>query len=314
MLYLRNKIDNLTIYSSLFFPIRGKVVANENFCREFCWKIGENHKSPYGALFQGELIQYNERKKQKGVRAMPNYRLTLCYDGTRWKGWQKQGNTDNTIQGKLENLLSRLLDQPVEVAGSGRTDAGTHAKGQVASFRAKTGMSPQEILAGLRQYLPADIGAVSLEEAEPRFHARLSCVGKTYVYRIWRSQSPNVFERNYLYFCPGDLNVEKMRRAASALCGRHDFRAFCSLKKFKKSTVRTVESITIEELGPELRLTFSGDGFLYHMVRILVGTLLAVGRGELEQEDMADILESQDRQRAGETVPACGLCLEEVRY
>ena len=148
---------------------------------------------------------------------MANYRLTLCYDGTRWKGWQKQGNTDNTIQGKLETLLSRLLDQPVEVNGSGRTDAGTHAKGQVASFRAKTHLTTDEILAGLRQYLPADIGAIDLEEAEPRFHARLSCTGKTYVYRIWRSEMPNVFERNYLYFCPGDLNVDAMRQAAEAL-------------------------------------------------------------------------------------------------
>lgn len=245
---------------------------------------------------------------------MPNYRLTLCYDGTRWKGWQKQGNTDNTIQGKLESLLSRLLDQPVEVAGSGRTDAGTHAKGQVASFRAKTSLSTEEILAGLRQYLPSDIGAVRLEEAGPRFHARLSCVGKTYVYRIWRSREPNVFQRNYLYFYPEELDVGAMRQAADRLCGTHDYRAFCSLKKFKKSTVRTVESITVEELGPELRLTFSGDGFLYHMVRILVGTLLAVGRGELAPEEMEAILASQDRQRAGETVPACGLCLEEVRY
>ena len=108
---------------------------------------------------------------------MPNYRLTLCYDGTRWKGWQKQGNTDHTIQGKLETLLSRLLDQPIEVAASGRTDAGTHAKRQVVSFRAKTELSTQEILDGLRRYLPADIGAVSLEQVEPRFHARFSCTG-----------------------------------------------------------------------------------------------------------------------------------------
>jgi len=245
---------------------------------------------------------------------LSNYRLTLCYDGTRWKGWQKQGNTEHTIQGKLETLLSRLLDQPVEAAGSGRTDAGTHAAMQVASFRAKTKLSPEEILSGLRQYLPADIGALSLEEAPPRFHARLSCVGKTYVYRIWNSPVPNVFERNYLYFLDEPLDLSAMGRAAAALTGTHDYRAFCSLKRYKKSTVRTVEEIRIEALGPELRLTFSGDGFLYHMVRILTGTLLAVGRGELKPEDMADILASRDRTRAGETVPACGLCLTEVRY
>lgn len=245
---------------------------------------------------------------------MPNFRLTLCYDGTRWKGWQKQGNTDNTIQGKLETLLSRLLEQPVEVAGSGRTDGGTHARMQVASFRARTDRTAEEILKGLRQYLPADIGAASLEEANPRFHARLSCVGKTYVYRIWNSETPNVFERNYLYFDPEPLNVPAMRQAAAQLCGTHDYRAFCSLKKFKKSTVRTIDSITIEELGPELRLSFSGDGFLYHMVRILVGTLLAVGRGKKSPEDMAAILASKDRELAGETVPACGLCLYDVRY
>ena len=245
---------------------------------------------------------------------MANYRLTLCYDGTRWKGWQKQGNTEQTIQGKLEALLTRLLDQPVEVAGSGRTDAGAHAKMQVASFRAKTDLETEEILAGLRRYLPADIGAISLEQVEPRFHARLSCTGKTYVYRIWNSELPNVFERHYLYHIQEPLDVAAMRLAAEDLCGTHDFRAFCSLKKFKRSTVRRLEAITIQELGPELRLTFTGAGFLYHMVRILVGTLLAVGRGEKSPRDMADILASQDRRQAGETVPACGLCLEAVHY
>ena len=245
---------------------------------------------------------------------MPNYRLTLCYDGTRWKGWQKQGNTDHTIQGKLETLLSRLLDQPIEVAASGRTDAGTHAKRQVVSFRAKTVLSTQEILDGLRRYLPADIGAVSLEQVEPRFHARFSCTGKTYTYRIWNSDEPNVFERNYLYHLHETLDVPAMRRAAEDLCGTHDYKAFCSLKRTKKSTVRRVDSITIQELGPELLFTFEGNGFLYHMVRILVGTLLEVGRGNLRPEEMGDILVSQDRKRAGETVPACGLCLVDVRY
>lgn len=245
---------------------------------------------------------------------MPNYRLTLCYDGTRWKGWQKQGNTDQTIQGKLETLLTRLLDQPVEVAGSGRTDAGAHARMQVASFRAKTPLSPQQILAGLRQYLPTDIGAIALEPAEPRFHARLSCTGKTYVYRIWNSDQPNVFERSYLYHLHESLDLAAMRQAAEDLCGTHDYRAFCSLKRFKRSTVRRVEAITIEDLGPELRFTITGNGFLYHMVRILVGTLLEVGRGKLAPAAMGDILASQDRRQAGETVPACGLCLVDVRY
>lgn len=245
---------------------------------------------------------------------MPNYRLTLCYDGTRWKGWQKQGNTDHTIQGKLETLLSRLLDQPIEVAASGRTDAGTHAKRQVVSFRAKTALTTQEILDGLRRYLPADIGAVSLEQVEPRFHARFSCTGKTYTYRIWNSDEPNVFERNYLYHLHETLDVPAMRRAAEDLCGTNDYKAFCSLKRTKKSTVRRVDSITIQELGPELLFTFEGNGFLYHMVRILVGTLLEVGRGNLRPEEMGDILVSQDRKRAGETVPACGLCLVDVRY
>lgn len=158
---------------------------------------------------------------------------------------------------------------------------------QVVSFRAKTQKTTEEILAGLRRYLPADIGAIRLERAEPRFHARLSCTGKTYVYRIWNSDLPNVFERNYLYHLHEPLDLAAMVQAAEDLCGTHDYRAFCSLKKFKKSTVRRVESITIQALGPELRFTLSGDGFLYHMVRILVGTLLEVGRGHLRPEDMA---------------------------
>lgn len=148
---------------------------------------------------------------------MPNYRLTLCYDGTRWKGWQKQGNTEQTIQGKLEALLSRLLDQPVEVAVPDEPTRGPTQKCRWSLSRAKTQKTTEEILAGLRRYLPADIGAIRLERAEPRFHARLSCTGKTYVYRIWNSDLPNVFERNYLYHLHEPLDLAAMVQAAEDL-------------------------------------------------------------------------------------------------
>ncbi len=245
---------------------------------------------------------------------MPNYKLRLCYDGTRYRGWQKQGNTEKTVQGKLEAALSRLLSQEVEVAGCGRTDAGVHAREQVCSFRAETGLSCEELLAALRRALPEDIGALSLEIAPPRFHARLSCKEKTYVYRIWNSETPNVFERRYLLPVPEVLDVDAMKKAAALLCGRHDFAAFCSLKRSKKSSVRELRSLEILREGEELRLVFTGDGFLYNMVRILTGTLLEVGRGERSPEDMPSILASGDRAQAGPTAPAQGLTLWRVSY
>ncbi len=245
---------------------------------------------------------------------MRNFRLCLCYEGTRYRGWQKQGNTDQTVQGKLETLLSGLLGQEVELAGSGRTDAGVHARRQVCSFRAETGTGCAELLAALREKLPEDIGAVSLEEAPPRFHARLSCTGKTYVYRIWNSQTPNVFERRYLLPEPQPLGEEAMKKAAALLCGRHDFAAFCSLKHSKKSTVRELRRLDLLREGEELRLVFEGDGFLYNMVRIRTGTLLEVGRGERKPEDMPLILASGDRAQAGPTAPAQGLTLWSVSY
>lgn len=245
---------------------------------------------------------------------MTNFRLVLSYDGTRYRGWQKQGNTDNTIQAKLEALLSKLLSQEIEVAGSGRTDAGVHARAQVCSFKADTEMSCTELLAKIREFLPEDIGAVSLTEAAPRFHARLNAREKTYIYRIWNSDAPNVFERRYMFSFPAPLNIEAMRCAAEKLCGEHDFLAFCSLKKMKKSSVRTIYNIDIEKIGDEVRLSFTGDGFLYNMVRILTGTLLEVGTGIKSADEMDVILSSLDRSRAGFTAPPHGLTLWEVKY
>ena len=245
---------------------------------------------------------------------MPNYKLTLCYDGTRYRGWQRQGNTPNTMQEKVESALSRILDQPVETAASGRTDAGVHERAQVVSFRAKTDRTPEEILKELRAALPADIGAMDLQEAAPRFHARLNAKGKTYVYRVWNSDLPAVFERRYRVPEPRALDLDAMRKAASAICGEHDFTSFCSDKRMKKSPVRRVDAIDVERLGNEVRLTFTGSGFLWNMVRILTGTLLEVGLGEREADSMQAILDAKDRTAAGKTAPANGLILWEVYY
>ena len=232
---------------------------------------------------------------------MRNFKLTLCYEGTRYRGWQQQGNTPDTLQAKLEGLLGRLLGQEIELAGSGRTDAGVHARRQVCSFRAETALSCEELLREVREHLPEDIGALALEEAEPRFHARLSATGKTYLYRVWNSEAPCVFERRWVYVQPAALDTAAMERAAALLCGTRDFTSFCGNKHMKKSAVRTLRRIEIFREGEELRLRFEGDGFLYHMVRILTGTLLEVGMGVRDAGEMPAILAAKDRSRAGFT-------------
>ena len=244
---------------------------------------------------------------------MRNLRLDLCYDGTRYKGFQRLPGTELTIQYKLEQTLTRLLGEPIEISGSGRTDAGTHALRQVVSFHCGSTMSCEEILTGLRKYLPEDIGVISLKNASPRFHARLNAKAKTYRYRLWNSEMPCVFERKYVYVDPTRLDIDAMRTAAKAYLGSHDFSAFCSNKHMKKSTVRTIESCEIEKVGNEIVFTVTGNGFLQHMVRIMVGTLLEVGRGERDPESIAVLFGAQ-RAAAGPAVPACGLCLMEVAY
>ena len=243
-----------------------------------------------------------------------NFRLTLCYDGTRYRGWQRQGNTENTVQSKMEAILSRMLSQEIELAASGRTDAGVHARRQVCSFRADADHDNKIMLTELRKHLPEDIGAISLEEAGPRFHARLNCREKSYVYRVWNSEEPNVFERRYMYTDPVPLELDAMRKAAQSLLGEHDFSAFCSSKHMKKSAVRTLSEIQIERRGGEVRLTYTGSGFLYNMVRILTGTLLEVGHGQRSADSVKATLLSLDREQAGFTAPAQGLILWDVRY
>ena len=244
---------------------------------------------------------------------MRNLRLDLCYDGTRYRGWQRLGNREDTIQGRLETALSRILGEPIQVSGSGRTDAGVHARGQVASFHCESPMTCEDIQNALRRYLPEDIGIYSCKDVSPRFHARLNAKEKTYCYRIWNSEMPCVFERRYVTVLPERLDVEAMERAAALLTGEHDFSAFCGNAKMKKSTVRYLRSVTITREGEELRLRYTGNGFLQGMVRILTGTLIEVGRGQRMPESIPALFGGK-RAEAGFLAPAQGLCLEEVLY
>ena len=244
---------------------------------------------------------------------MRNLRLEICYEGSRYRGWQRLGNTDQTIQGKLEAALSRILGETIEISGSGRTDAGVHARGQVANFHCESEMKAEEILLNLRRYLPEDIGIYSCKEVSPRFHARLSAKEKTYLYRIWNSDKPCVFERKFVAQFQEPLDVDAMRKAAAHLCGEHDFSAFCGNPRFKKSTVRYIRSIEISRCGAELRILVTGNGFLHSMVRILVGTLVEVGRGERKADSLPDLFGGK-RADAGFLAPAQGLCLQEVYY
>lgn len=243
-----------------------------------------------------------------------NYKLVLQYDGTKLNGWQKQGNTDNTIQGKVEAILERLYGEPIEIHGSGRTDAGVHALGQVANFHAPSVFPEEKILETLNEYLSKDIRVLKVEAVEERFHARLTATGKTYEYRIDNGKIANVFSRKYVMREELPLDLEAMRKASQTLLGTHDFKSFCANKKMKKSTIRRIDSIAIEEQNGMVSIRYRGNGFLYNMVRILTGTLIEVGRGLRTPEDVSAILEAKDRGAAGFTAPAQGLYLVEVAY
>ncbi|MGN0335319.1 MAG: tRNA pseudouridine(38-40) synthase TruA [Lachnospiraceae bacterium] len=243
-----------------------------------------------------------------------NYRLLLQYDGTKLNGWQKQGNTENTIQGKLETILERFYGEPVEIHGSGRTDAGVHALGQVANFHAPEKYSAEEIKAVLNEYLSKDIRVLQVSETGERFHARLSAVGKTYEYRIDNAEVANVFLRKYSMREEQPLDLAAMRRAAAHFVGTHDFKTFCANKRIKKSTVRTITEIELKETDGIVTIRYTGNGFLYNMVRIMTGTLIEVGRGKTGPDQIPEIIEARDRGAAGFTAPAQGLFLVFVDY
>ena len=224
-----------------------------------------------------------------------NYKMIIAYDGTRYYGWEHQPNTDMTIQGKLESVLSQMTGEQIDVIGAGRTDAGVHAKGMAANAHMQTSMTPDEICDYMNRYLPEDICVMEVRIASERFHSRYNAMGKTYCYTCYVGDKKPVFNRKY-------VNII------------HDFASFCGNPKMKKSTVREIYSIDISLKGSYLNMTFHGSGFLQYMVRILSGTLLEVGFGKREADSMQELLEAKNRSLAGATAPAKGLSLLKVHY
>lgn len=253
---------------------------------------------------------------------MINLKAVIQYDGTNYKGWQVQNSTGDTIQGRITEVLKELTGENVEVIGSGRTDAGVHALGQVANFHMNMpeGMKISDLLFYINRKLPMDIAVISLEEVDERFHARYSAKTKTYRYRIHVSQVANVFEKRFVYtYLDQVVDVEKIKTAAEALVGTHDFKAFCGNKHMKKTTVRTIYSIEVKDIYDEnglkeICLEYTGDGFLQNMIRIITGTLIEIGNGRKAVSDIQSILEAKDRGNAGFTAPPQGLSLLKVEY
>ena len=246
-------------------------------------------------------------------RETRNYKLKISYDGSRYSGWERQPGKE-TIQGKLESVLSRMCDEDIEIIGAGRTDAGVHAKAMIANVHLGTDMKEDEILEYLNRYLPDDIAVTQVRLAARRFHARYNAKGKTYCYTIFNGKVKPVFNRKYYTYIEEPLDTHAMREASGYLIGEHDFKSFCGNPKMKKSTVRRIDSIDIKTSKGYIYIYYKGTGFLQYMVRIMTGTLIEVGKGRLRAEEVKDILESRDRSNASPTAPAKGLCLEKVHY
>ena len=245
---------------------------------------------------------------------MSNYKLVIAYDGTRYRGWQRLTNDADTIQGKLENVLSRMTGEEIQVIGAGRTDAGAHARAQVANFHTDFKTNATEIFKYCADYLPKDITLISVKDAAPRFHARFHAIGRRYVYQIRTGLTPNPFDNQYRLHIPEPLNMALMEEACTHLIGHHDFSSFTSRKSKTKSNERTITRLEIVRDGNNLDIICEADGFLHNMVRIITGTLIEVGLGEIKPSDVQYILSKKVRADAGYTVPSHGLFLDAVLF
>ena len=244
---------------------------------------------------------------------MKRVKLTIAYDGTNYCGWQIQPN-GITIEEVINKALQKLTGEPILVIGASRTDSGVHAMGNVAVFDTETTIPPERIAMALNQRLPEDIVIIKSEEVALDFHPRYCDCSKTYEYHIINTRIPIPTKRLTNYFVSYNLNLDHMREAASYLVGEHDFVSFCNVRTDVENTVRTITALDIIEDGNEITIRITGNGFLYNMVRIIVGTLIRVGRGFYTPEKVKEILEAKDRKAAGVTAPAHGLMLMEINY
>ncbi|MGE7879907.1 tRNA pseudouridine(38-40) synthase TruA [Peribacillus muralis] len=245
---------------------------------------------------------------------MNNYKLTIQYDGGRYRGWQRLGDSDDTIQGKIENVLTEMAGEKIEITGCSRTDAGVHAFAQIANFKIDGKLTEAEIMNYLNRYLPQDISITEVMLVPDRFHARYNAKDKTYLYKIWNERYTNPFMRKYSMHVEEKLDIERMKRACQYFIGAHDFTAFSNAKSKKKSMVREIYVIDIEENAGFIEISVRGDGFLYNMVRKMVGTLIEVGLSEIDAEQIPGILESKERIQTGRMADAAGLYLVKVDF
>lgn len=252
-------------------------------------------------------------KKISNGYAMRNYKMLIAYDGTKYQGWQRQSATPMTIQGMIEKTIGEVIGYSVEIDGSGRTDGGVHASGQVANVKLSGKVQEAEFQKKLNEKLPEDIRIRCVQLVPNRFHSRLDAVAKTYEYIVDTREKPCVFTRKYCYHYTKPLDIDKMKKAVALLIGRHDFSAFTD-KKDEKSAVRELYSVKIEKYGEKIHFYFYGNGFMYHQVRILMGTLLEVGTGERSVESVGEALKARERTKAGFLAPALALTLREVEY
>ncbi len=244
---------------------------------------------------------------------MRNIKLTIEYDGKCYNGWQKQPNKLN-IQGEIERAIYNITKEEVDLIGSGRTDAGVHALGQVANFKTNSQISIEKLPLAINSQLKNSIVIKEAEEVDERFHSRYNAKRKTYRYIINNSKCGTAIYRNLEYSYPFKLDAEKMKQASKYFEGEHDFKAFKSSGTSSKNSVRTIYKAIVKQEGEKIIIELTGNGFLYNMVRIISGTLLDVGLGKIRAEEIPEIIESKDRQRAGKTLPAHGLYLVEVKY